>query len=157
MSGNTSLGFTLQFQVWINICTSVAARHPWDMKAITVGVLYKTKRLICWGAVVVQRQTRLVGSICSSFWVVLGKVTGQLGLGAGGIVILQHLEGNSNMLPPPTDFWLYIFWAMVPPRDLFYMGEWGGEMQTWNPQVCAKPWDTSRKDPVWLNDPGKYV
>lgn len=71
MSGNTSLGFTLQFQVWINICTSVAARHPWDMKAITVGVLYKTKRLICWGAVVVQRQTRLVGSICSSFWVVL--------------------------------------------------------------------------------------
>lgn len=69
------------------------------MKAITVGVLYKRKRLISWGAVVVQRQAGLVGSFCSSFWVVLRKVMGQLVLGAGGVAVLQHLSGTSNMLP----------------------------------------------------------
>lgn len=87
------------------------------MKAITVGVLYKTKRLISWGAAVVQRQAALAGSFCSSFWVVLGKVTGQLVLGAGGVGVLQHLSGNSNMLP--LTFGFTVSGPRLPPAIRF--------------------------------------
>lgn len=104
------------------------------MKAITAGVLYKRKRGISWRAVVVQRQAGLVGSFCSSFWVVFEE-------GQTWFWVLEVLSsystslGNSNMLSLIFGFIVSGLWW--PPVIHF---TWENEEEKCGIQKhCAKP------------------
>lgn len=121
---------------------------PWRYEGDCWGSSFQGKRWISWGAVVLQQQAGLVGSFCSSSWVVLRKIPGFGGWRGG--VIPQHLPGNPNTAP-------LMFGLTAPGPWLPPVMDFHGRMRRRNAESreCAQPlsWDTLRKGSATPENP----
>lgn len=106
---------------------------PWRYEGDCWGSPFQGKRWISWGAVVLQQQAGLVGSFCSSSWVVLGKILGFWGLEGGCHPTAPPGESKHG----PTDVWPHSSGAVAAPSDGF---PWENEEEKCRIQgMCAAP------------------